>query len=319
MLRGAVFLSIAGCHIFTPPEDPSADPDGSDPGAEVDGDPDPEPPQIPFACPGGTIAPGLNQIAVGTATRRFYADFPVDMSRPLGVLFSWHGFGDDATSFRDTVGLDPDQHPDHPRVIITPQDSGTLPPVGLDWDISQGAEGDSNVDLPFFEAMLGCLNEQYTLDTSAIYSFGFSSGAVMTDLLHARYPHLLSAIISESGAWFDDPAEVELVTIPAIDWHWPALDPADGGAVLMTHGGAGDRTVLDILDLEAAAQTAIPFLRSNLRVVVDCTHDLGHALDPAVTSAVIDAFLSIHHAGTPSPLLTTALDGLPPSCTVRLP
>jgi hypothetical protein len=90
--------------------------------------------------------------------------------------------------------------------------------------------------------MLGCSNEQHSIDASRVHSFGFSAGAVFTSLIHSRYPKLIAAIVTESGAWMNDPEETKLVELFTIDWSWPALDPADRGDVLLTHGGPNDVT-----------------------------------------------------------------------------
>jgi predicted esterase len=276
-------------------------------------------PAIAFPCPGGTVGPDKNTLTVAGAERVFYADFPKDTSQPMGILFSWHGFGQPAADFRAASALDPNANPSLPVVVITPDDSGLQPPVGLDWDIAKGTAGDKNVDIAFFEAMVGCLNEQYDIDSTRIYSYGFSAGSVMTSLLHSRYPRLLSAIIAVSGAWFNDQAEEDLVNLIKIDWNWPPLDPADGGAVLLTHGGPKDVTVLNLLDLEASAQAAFPFLGANGRVVVDCAHTQGHTPHPKVTPAVISKFISEHRAGEPSPYLNGGYGGFPDTCVLRLP
>lgn len=276
-------------------------------------------PTITFACPGGTIVDGENELEVGDRTRMLLADFPADTSRPMGVVFSWHGFGDSAPNFRAASALDPDADPALPVVVITPEDSGMFPPAGLDWDIARGTEDDDNRDLAFFEAMLGCLDEQYEIDPARIYTHGFSAGSVMSSLLHSRYPGLLGAIVNVSGVWFNDPAQQELVNLISIDWNWPALDPADGGAVLLTHGGPNDVTVGNLMNLEDAAQAAFPFLAAANRVVVDCAHEQGHTPHPEVTPQIISRFLSMHRAGEASPLLTEELDGWPGSCQLRRP
>jgi hypothetical protein len=145
----------------------------------------------------------------------------------------------------------------------------------------------------------------------------------MTSLVHASYPTLVRAIVAESGAWFDDPAEVALVRVP-MPWDWPALPMpgadtgadagAAGGSVMLTHGGPTDVTVLDILSLEDAAQAAFPFLAQHWRVVVDCAHTQGHALAPDVSSDLIVQWLTSHHGNAPS-----SLAALPASCSVRMP
>jgi poly(3-hydroxybutyrate) depolymerase len=265
------------------------------------------------------VSPGENTLTVDGLERIFYADFPADTTQPMGVLFSWHGFGDTMQNHRAASALDPDADPALPVVVITPDDSGMQPPVGLDWDIAKGTAADMNRDIAFFEAMLGCLEEQYEIDPTRIYSYGFSAGSVMTSLIHSRHPKLLSAIVAVSGAWFNDEVQQDLVNIFQIDWNWPALDPSDGGAVLLTHGGPNDVTVLNILSLEDAAQAAFPFLAANGRIVVDCAHDQGHTPHPDVTPALVSSFISAHRAGQSSPYATEGLHGFPSSCALRLP
>jgi len=278
------------------PDDPAPD------GAEPPGDAAVADAAIGFACPGGTIAPGTNTLTIAGTSRSFLADFPASTARPMGVVFSWHGFGQTAAAFRGDAALDPDANPDLPVVIVTPNDTGLLPPAGLGWDIVDTAD---NPDLALFEAVLGCLDDQYAIDASQIRSFGFSAGSVMTNLVHARYPHLVRTIVTESGAWFDDPAERALVNFP-MPWMWPELVAADGGTVLLTHGGPNDVAPLNVIDLEAAAQAAVPFLAAHGRRVLDCAHDAGHALDPHLTPVAIVQFLT-----------TNRQPVLPASCMLR--
>jgi poly(3-hydroxybutyrate) depolymerase len=295
-------------------DEPGGDDTGSGGGGGGGGDGDAGP-AISFACPAGiTLASGPNTLTIGNLPRTLLADFPADMSKPIGVVFSWHGYMQTAEAFRTEAALDPNINPDQPVVVITPNDTDMVPPFGLGWDLVQGS---TNLDFALFEATLGCLNAQYTIDPKAIYSFGFSAGAVMTSLLHSSYPKLIATIAVESGAWFNDPAQRSLVTIPLVPWDWPALDPADGGTVLLTHGGQTDVTVANIMSLEAAAQAAVPYLTTNQRVVVDCAHDGGHVLDPNVPRDTIVTFLTGHRTGeAPDPAASAVL---PASCHTQLP
>lgn len=276
---------------------------------------------ITFACPGGTIMPGDNTLDVDGVARTFIADFPTDPAVPMGVVFSWHGFGDTAANYRTALDLDPDAVPGVPLVIITPEDTGLQPlgtPQGLDWDIRAG----DSIEFAFFEAMLGCLNEQYEIDPARIYSVGFSAGSVMTALLHSGYPDLISAVAALSGAWFNDSAQADLVNGINVEWDWPALDPADRGAVLLTQGGPSDVItvlILTIFDLEASAEAALPFLADNNRLVAYCPHNSGHTLHPEISRERMLQFLAAHRAGEPSPYLTEDLEGFPASCEIRVP
>ena len=190
---------------------------------------------------------------------------------------------------RKWVPFDPNAFP-MPLMIVTPTSTKLLPPAGLDWDIASGEK-----DFPFFEGMLQCIQQQFTIDKTRIYSFGFSAGAVFTDLLTAKYPHLFAATISESGAWFNDQTQWSDVSIPAIQWRWPAFDPADRGNVLLTHGGQNDYAT--VISLESTNRKALPFLYNNKRTVVECAHTFGHTLDPDLTQSMYYEYLWAHQLG----------------------
>jgi poly(3-hydroxybutyrate) depolymerase len=272
-----------------------------------------------FSCPPGPITAGLATITVGGRQRQLYVDVPSATSQPMAVVFSWHGYNQLSSDFRTAMAFDPNAVPAVPAVIVTPVDTGIQPPFGLDWDIVKGKPADANVDLPFFAAMVGCLEARANVDATRIYSFGFSAGAVMNDLVASRFPGVLAASIAESGAWFNDPAEVALVTIP-LPWDWPALDPADRGDVLISHGGPNDVTVLNLLSLENAAAKAVPFLLAAQRTVVDCAHGQGHAIDPDVPDPLLMQYLFAHRLGQPSPFAGGALPAdFPASCTLHVP
>ncbi|HVH46569.1 MAG TPA: PHB depolymerase family esterase [Labilithrix sp.] len=276
-----------------------------------------------FACPGGnTIKPGLNNnFMVNGAARTLTADFPAKTDQPMAVIFSWHGYQQDTEQFRKEVQFNPNQDPAIPAIIVTPDDTNILPPLGLDWKIVNPAPGQVNVDLAFFEAMLGCLNAQHKIDATRIYSTGFSAGSVMTSLLHAEYPKVVTTVANISGAWMNDKAETASIAFPlnGIAWNWPPLDSADRGNVLLTHGGDSDVTVANIMNLEKSAQAAFPYLKVNRRTVVDCAHDKGHTGHPEVPAAVITKYLFAHRTGQPSPYANGAFGGYPGSCQLRLP
>lgn len=291
----------------------STTPDATPPGSVPDSAP------LGFTCPGGTINPGLNEgFEVAGKKRKFYADFPTDTSKPPAVMFSWHGFGDNADNFHK-LAFDPNLDPNVPVVIVTAEATGLLPPSGLGWAIAKGKPDEANIDIALFEAVLGCLQAQQKIDTSRIYEFGFSAGSVMTNLIYSRYPKVVAAVVTESGAWMNDAAQRKLVSIP-VPWSWPDLDPADRGNVLLTHGGKKDVTDLNILDLEKSAQLAFPFLKAAQRTVVDCPHEGGHTLHQELLQRLIMKYLLSHRLGAPSPHAGGGgLEGYPASCKVLVP
>lgn len=268
-------------------------------------------------CP-TTIVTGTNTLSVGSKQRSFFVDLPSDTSKPMAVIFSWHGYGQDSAAWRASPKWNPNQDPAVPAIIVTPIDTKLQPPFGLDWDIAAATPDSKNIDLAFFEAMVECLAKNQSIDENRLYSFGFSAGAVVTNMIHSRFPKRLAAIVTASGAWMNDKAQTDGIKIP-FPWKWPALDPADKGNVLMTHGGPKDVTVLELMNLENAAQAAIPFLKAAQRTVVDCAHNNGHTLHPNVDIALMSKYLFAHRLGEPSPFAGGTLQGYPASCTLRLP
>ena len=189
------------------------------------------------------------------------------------------------------VPFDPNAFP-MPLMIVTPFDNKMVPPFGLDWDIVSGEQ-----DVPYFEAMLQCIQQQFNIDSNRIYSFGFSAGAVFSNLLSAKYPDLFAATVSESGAWFNDQDQWSDVSVPIMQWQWPAFDPAQRGNVLLTHGGQNDFAT--VISLESANQKALPFLYDAGRTVMECGHTFGHTLDPDLTQGMYYQYLWAHQLGGP--------------------
>jgi predicted esterase len=267
------------------------------------------PPPPPVVCT--PIIEGLSTVVVNGTPRLFNVQFPADRSR-MALLFLWHGFLEIPTTFAGEVVYDPPAgrwrafNPNAfpmPLMIVTPFDTKILPPAGLDWDIVSG-----EADLPYFDAMMQCIREQFSIDEARIYSFGFSAGAVFSNLLAALRPQQFAATISESGAWFNDQAQWADVLVPIIQWRWPAFNPADGGNILLTHGGPNDFSV--VISLESANEKAMPFLYNSGRTVTECEHGFGHTRAPDLTEAMYYEWMWAHWRGGPP------IGGLPPSFPV---
>ena len=251
------------------------------------------------------IVNGTNSVVVNGKTRKFEVRLPANLSTKAAILFQWHGFLQPSADFMNTIVYDPGASAwkpfdpnafNIPLISIAPVDVNLIPVWGLDWDIVSGAK-----DFPFFEAMLTCVEQQLAVDTTRVYSFGFSAGAVFTNLLAAAYPHLFAATISESGVWFNDKAEWSEIIVPLIGttfmkWQWPAIAAADGGAVLMTHGGGNDFAT--VISLESSARKALDYLYAGGRDVTECTHQFGHTLEPDLTQKMYYQYLWAHQLGT---------------------
>lgn len=276
---------------------------------------------IPFRCtnPDFEIVDGLNEgFTVGNRQRSFYVTLPDNPDAlPMGVVFSWHGYGDNAANFHSAWRWDADAIEGLPFMIVTPEDANFFVfngQRGLDWAIFESMVGDGNPDAAFFEIMLGCINEQFEIDPTHVHSFGFSAGAIMTNQLHARYPDVIASIVSISGAWFNDADTVENVDTLGIDieFAWEELGASPGGAIFMSHGGPSDTFGIqpgqDIIDFELSASFGAPMLIDSDRVVVDCIHSNGHQPHPQVSADDYLTFFAENPAAEDSPYI---LDGLP--------
>jgi|GEM_PF-1061311 len=277
-----------------------------------------------YQCPAGGITNGWNKMQVGGRERGFFADLPADHKRSMGLLFSWHGFLERAAFFRLQRGFNPNAVANLPMAILTPEDTFMLPlppEIGLGWDVRPG---DSR-DLHFFLAMIDCMDAQFPVMHEAIYSYGFSAGAVMSALIHSTFPDIVNTVYLDSGGWFNDPDQRAVVN-PLIatllqftwNWRWPGLDWADGGTAVVTNGGPHDQIRynvfgmdLYIFNLQAAAHAAVPFLREHGRRVLNCEHTAGHMPHPGISTNAIQHFLAAHRTGAPRPV---GHFGLPGSC-----
>ncbi len=311
----------------TAPEDTIEPSDTTVPEDTSAGDPDVNVEPIPFTCSTGNVTDGWNKgRSIAGKTRDFFVVMPENPdNKPVAVIFVFHGFGDTVDNFKGFFGPNPDADPDFPYVLVFPKSLALAPGFGgmegLEWYIFGSSAGDSNPDALFFEEILGCLAATVTVDPGSVFAFGFSAGAIFTNLLHSRYPDILQDVVSMSGAWFNDDdtvAGVNTLGMATLSWD----DMTDtAGTVFMTHGGENDTygsMGITIIDFENSAGYAIPFLTGHGRTVVDCPHTSGHTNHPEVSSADIIQFFKEHRGPGASPYAGGSVPSyLPSGCTVR--
>ena len=104
-------------------------------------------------------------------------------------------------------------------IFITPEDLNLTPmpaggdtPSGMDWDFFKSMPGDENLEARLFESVLGCLADNFTVDSTRIYAMGHSGGAIVANMLHARYPQYVAAVFASSGVWHCVEQTVEKTT-----------------------------------------------------------------------------------------------------------
>lgn len=285
-----------------------------------------------FQCPAGAadLVEGVNTgFKAGGKDRGFHLALPKNAgTKPVGVVFAWHGVGDNITNFRGYFGPDPDARADFPVAVVTPMCVGCQPtgnaagllptstPKGITWDIFQSAPGDGNLEAALFEGVIGCLKSKLTIDVSHVHSMGFSGGAIVSGMLHTRYPKLVHTVVQLSGAWFNNGDTTAAVDqnlqaaaptaqqfgfdLSGITLKWNDFVAQTDGAVLASHGGARDQYAVagfQVIDFEKSFGFAKPFLGANQRSVVDCPHTSGHTPPRYIQEAQIMDFLEQNPLG----------------------
>jgi poly(3-hydroxybutyrate) depolymerase len=125
-------------------------------------------------------------ITVGGTSRDYFIYVPktYSASRAYPLIFRWHGSGGDGTS----GGLEIEAASKEDAIIASPSGlNGT-------WSLSQ-----TGVDVALFDALLTDLSGRYCVDTSRVFSYGFSTGGGFTNLLGCVRSNVLRAVAPVEG------------------------------------------------------------------------------------------------------------------------
>lgn len=196
--------TTAGEDVTTGPiDDVSSDPDlppigaldcrdAPPPGAEL-------PPPLPTyegVCP--ELMPGLNTIDSSGFARDFLLILPKDLGddERLPVVFLWHWLGGSADDFLEQGDVQTAVN-EYRFVAVIPESRGDLI---FQWPFTI-LDPDARVDeeFGFFDDMLACVAEQYTIAEHCISSAGVSAGGLFTSLLASGRGERLASFLSLSG------------------------------------------------------------------------------------------------------------------------
>ncbi|HET7544535.1 MAG TPA: Ricin and poly(3-hydroxybutyrate) depolymerase fusion [Polyangiaceae bacterium] len=133
---------------------------------------------------------------VSGTDRKYYVQLPknYDASTPYRLIFQYHPWGGSADQALTMYGLNsglPDS------IFVTPQglDAGGN---GPGWANTDG------VDIAFTKAMLADVKGKYCIDSSRIFSVGFSYGGMMSFALGCEMSDTFRAIAPMSGSLYSD-------------------------------------------------------------------------------------------------------------------
>jgi len=230
------------------------------------------------ACP--ALAAGMNTIMSSGAARSFILVVPSD-TRPgerLPVSVLWHPLGSDADVFLSGGVLQ--RAADAERFIaILPQAKGD---IMLRWPSIGASAGRVNEELRFFDDMLACVAETWTVNTDCIATAGVSAGALWGNRLANARADRLSSFVSVSGGSGG--------AFPA----WGSVGHRLPAMVLW--GGPTD--TCGPFSFDSASRSLESSLSRDGHAVIDCVHNCGHALPPFESG---DPFYPIVHFGLNHP------------------
>jgi poly(3-hydroxybutyrate) depolymerase len=211
----------------------------------------------------------------GQSTPREYRlSVPTDYvaGEPLPVVFVLNGVGGTGpqaqTGFQVETG--------HRAIFVYPTSLPSSEAGGsIAWDFKV-----NGVDVPFFDALVAFLEQNYCVDTSRIFALGASSGAIMANMLGCFRGDVLRAIAPSSGMDWQQSGckgDVAVMIICGTQDTFNACNDAKNGA-------ASETAVWLPLNGCASTSTASPI--SSICVNYDgcksadpvllCTHSGGH-------------------------------------------
>lgn len=230
-------------------------------------------PPAPPAYTGGTcpmLMPGRNKIMTAGGAREFLLLTPADMKpdEKLPLIFFWVWLGGNAMDFVKIIDMQ--KLVDARRFIAAvPEKKGDLL---FSWPVEiTVADTRRSEDYTFFDDILSCVSEQYTVNTGCVSSIGVSAGALFTgQLIGGRGDYLASAVVLSGG------------TGGVIK---PYAPPKHKLPVMTLWGGPNDFLILFFEPLSKDLETGAV---ANGQFLIECVHNCGHAVPPFDGGSAVD-------------------------------
>ncbi len=258
----------------------------------------PAPPAYDGTCP--TFATGTVKLQAGGFARSVKVYLPSD-PQGAGLLYLWHGLGDNANNFASMMKAATVAETYH-MVVVVPLSCGesgqaACNSMATEWSYTVKQE---ERDGALFDTILACADQGLVIDRHRIYTAGFSAGALWsTWLTMHRSSYLAASAIFSGGVNSIVPWSAPERIVPVVD----------------SSGGVNDKFMNGVVDF----QKSIADLNTNLRAagdfVVHCQHNSGHTVTaPIVTFAF--AFLNDHTWGGTLPYANGLPETAPANCEI---
>lgn len=284
----------------------------------------PTPPPLKTGCP--MLVPGENSFTSGGITRTFQMVLPTTpvAGEVYPVIFMWHWLKSTSDDMINTAMVQAAVD-DQRFIAVVPDNIPTdvaLTTYDVNWpfDITQ-TDDRMNQEFSFFDDMLSCVEQQFTVNQQCVSSVGVSAGALFNDQLIQSRSTTLSSFVSLSGG-------VGATIIKP----WAGVTRKLPGLVLW--GGKGPPTMAtkDILgcfgigmDFDVASTDLEDGMTADNQFLIECVHDCGHAVPPIDPPpgesqfAGVWKFMLDHPYWVPpgtSPYQMTGLTDLPAWCAI---
>lgn len=273
--------------------------DGTDSTDSPAGPPAPSYLARPVGEPSGTCPDftqqGMQNMKSNDVKRDVWAWWPNNLpEEPIGVMFAWHGLGDTAENFAESLDLESIAKSNN-ILVLAP---GSANPI-YTWDyINNGGD-----DIALYDDLRACATTAFNIDLDQVTSMGFSYGALWTTWLSMHHDDTLAAALVFSGG-------------TGVNVALPYVSPTTDIPVLGNWGGSSDSfdAGFVVVDFEATMAEYLTSLASDGHIAIGCDHGLGHSM-PNDYPEQIEAFLLTHRFGVASPFEGGGTAGLPDYCS----
>jgi len=290
------------------------------------GAPQPEPPPMTAGCP--ALVSGVNHITSTGHDRNFILVLPADPQpgETFPVLFMWHWIGGSANGFLEKGEVQTAADQQRFIAVIPNAEGATVLGTSFNtkwpFDITQSPDR-MNEELTFFDDMLSCVEQQFTVNQDCVSTVGVSAGALFTDQLAQARSTTLSSFVSLSGGtsatwikgWNGAARKLPAVVL----WGGDGSPAMDGNKDILGCFGIG-------MDFSVASHDLEQGMSAENELIIECRHNCGHVEPPLEAPPGLTKYAAIwdftfNHpfwlAPGASPYLTTGLPaGMPSWCAI---
>jgi predicted esterase len=213
----------------------------------------------------------------------------IDPNKTLPVVFLWHWLGGSAQGFYDkaevAAAVDTQNF-----IAVLPEKKGDLK---FTWPFNiLDPQSRQDEETAFFDDMLACVAQQYSVNKECVSSVGVSAGALWTDQLAGLRQDHLSSIISLSGGVDDNIIK-------------PWGHPAHHMPALVLWGGMTDNC-FGLLSFEQASKSLEAGLVQDGNFFLECVHNCGHSAPPFTGPMGLSKYAGLWQFVFDHPYWTTA-------------